>query len=61
MEISDRFFNLAGPMTPDEFISGDYPHERIAGKLAEFEAILQSAESVRLIRDEFNRIFKGKI
>jgi hypothetical protein len=29
-------------------------------KLAEFEGILQSAESLRLIRKEFKRIFERK-
>ncbi len=60
MEAGNRFFDLAGPMTPDEFITGDYPAVKLAGKLAEFDEILQSAESLRLIRSEFKRIFDRK-
>ena len=60
MELSRRFFDIAGPLTPEEFITGYYPLDKLAGKLEEFEAVLQSAESVKLIREEFNRIFERK-
>lgn len=60
MESSSRFFDLAGPLTPDEFFTGEYPAQKLAAKLAEFEGLLQSAESLRLIRSEFKRIFERK-
>jgi len=61
MEISRRFFDIAGPLTPEQFFTGNYPAVEVAEKLTEFEAILNRAESVRVIRQEFNRIFNRKI
>lgn len=53
----DRFFNLAGPMSVEDFISGDYPMERVARRLLEFEGLLSKAESLEVVRKEFYRIF----
>lgn len=58
MRSERRFEMLAGPMSAEEFISGDYPVLKLREKLVEFAEILESADSIKLIRAEFNRIFK---
>jgi hypothetical protein len=57
MEVSKYFESLAGPMSADEFMSGDYPIEKVTSKLREFEATLRVAINAETIRKEFYRIF----
>lgn len=57
VEVSRRFESLAGPMSADEFMSGDYPIEKVTRKLREFESTLRVAVNAETIRKEFYRIF----
>lgn len=61
MRDNKRFEVLAGPMSPEEFMTGEYPEVKMRKGLKEFEAVLQTASSISLIRKEFQRIFGGQL
>jgi hypothetical protein len=44
-------------MSPDEFMSGEYPEVKMRKRIQEFRALLRNAESPKLIKKEFERLF----